>query len=687
MSKELLFEIGTEEIPAGYIGPALSQIKEMAQKYLTDAGFTFSKIQTLGTPRRMVLVVENLEMSGKSQGAELLLRSSAPQAIVELKKILPKIISGISFSKSMRWGDGSLRFARPIRWLTAVYSEEVIDFEIDGLSAQGGSASGGKSGDFSYGHRFLSPARIATPVQSPDLSERKTLPADGDQEGEQGVAGGPDQFVVKNFEQYQRELKNRFVILDQKERKNLIKGEIEAAAVKVDGKVLPDEKLLETVTWLVEYPAVLLGSFKKEFLLLPKEVLIIAMRQHQKYFSLVNDRGNLIPYFVTISNTKVDEPEIIIKGNEKVLAARLNDAQFLFEADKKVALAKRVDSLKKVTFQEKLGSMHEKAQRLVRLSEFIAPVVDSKARSNAARAALLAKTDLITEMVGEFPELQGIMGSYYAKLSGEKETVALAIAEQYLPRFSGDSLPITKEGAIVSIADKIDSLVGYFSLGLIPTATEDPYALRRQALGVLQIIWQTEFSVSLKDLIDKAAALYKKSDKEKKKIDKELMEFLGGRLENFLESKKISKPVISAVLSSNGWFDDLSSFRKRVEALEKARAKSEFELLKSAMKRVNNILSKKVSKKTVSPKFLQEPAEKDLYKMIMETQKVFEKKIKQRDFEEALNALMVMAPFIHKFFDKVLVMAKNKKVKENRIILLGAIRLMANEIADFSKLV
>ena len=632
MPKELLFEIGTEEIPAGYMGPALSQIKEMAQKYLTDADFKFVSPKTYGTPRRMVLLLPEIEFSSVG-------------ATAELQKILPKIIAGISFPKSMRWGDGNLRFARPIRWMTAVFGGEVIDFEIDGL----------KSGDFSYGHRFL----------------------------------GPSQFIVKNFEQYQQELKNRFVILDQKERKNLIKNEIEAAAAKVGGKVLPDEKLLETVTWLVEYPTVLLGSFKKDFLLLPKEVLIIAMRQQQKYFSLVNDKENplpcLLPHFITISNMKVDEPEIIIKGNEKVLAARLNDAQFLFEADKKVALAKRVEGLRKVTFQEKLGSMHEKAQRLARLSEFVASVVDPKVKSNAAHAALLAKADLLTEMVGEFPELQGVMGKYYAKLSGEKETVALAIAEQYLPRFSGDGLPTTKEGAIVSLADKIDSLVGYFSLGLAPTATEDPYALRRQALGVLQIIWQAEFPVSLKNLIDKAATLYKKSDKEKKKIDKDLVEFFSGRAENFLESKKVSKPIIGAVLSLG--VNDLLSVKKRIEALEKAQGRAELELLKSAMKRINNILGKKTSKKTVGPKFLQEPAEKDLYKIITETQKVFEKKIKQRDFEGALNALMVVAPFIHKFFDKVLVMAKNKKVKENRIILLGAVRVMANEIADFSKVI
>jgi len=632
MPKELLFEIGTEEIPAGYMGPALSQIKEMAQKYLTDADFKFVSPKTYGTPRRMVLLLPEIEFSSVG-------------ATAELQKILPKIIAGISFPKSMRWGDGNLRFARPIRWMTAVFGGEVIDFEIDGL----------KSGDFSYGHRFL----------------------------------GPSQFIVKNFEQYQQELKNRFVILDQKERKNSIKNEIEAAAAKVGGKVLPDEKLLETVTWLVEYPTVLLGSFKKDFLLLPKEVLIIAMRQQQKYFSLVNDKENplpcLLPHFITISNMKVDEPEIIIKGNEKVLAARLNDAQFLFEADKKVALAKRVEGLRKVTFQEKLGSMHEKAQRLARLSEFVASVVDPKVKSNAAHAALLAKADLLTEMVGEFPELQGVMGKYYAKLSGEKETIALAIAEQYLPRFSGDGLPTTKEGAIVSLADKIDSLVGYFSLGLAPTATEDPYALRRQALGVLQIIWQAEFPVSLKNLIDKAATLYKKSDKEKKKIDKDLVEFFSGRAENFLESKKVSKPIIGAVLSLG--FNDLLSVKKRIEALEKAQGRAELELLKSAMKRINNILGKKTSKKTVGPKFLQEPAEKDLYKIITETQKVFEKKIKQRDFEGALNALMVVAPFIHKFFDKVLVMAKNKKVKENRIILLGAVRVMANEIADFSKVI
>ena len=628
MPKELIFEIGTEEIPAGYMSPALSQIKEMAHKFLTDAGFKFSKIQTMGTPRRMVLFVENLD-AGKKDG------------LAELKKILPKIVSSIYFSKTMRWHDFSVRFARPLRWFVALYDGKIIDFPFEGI----------KPGKFSCGHRFLA----------------------------------PEKFEVRDFAQYKDELKKRFVILDQKERKNFIKAEVERIAKEFNGKALPDDKLFETVNWLVEWPVGLLGNFKKEFLELPKEVLITSMRSHQKYFAIADEKNNLLPFFITISNMKVENPKIIIKGNEKVLIARLTDAQFLYNADKKVPLAKQVEKLKKVVFQEKLGSMHEKTGRLIKMSEFISGLVDKKLKTTAVRAANLAKADLVTEMVGEFPDLQGIMGKYYAKLSGEKEEVAMAMAEHYLPRYANDALPETKEGAIVSLADKLDSLTGYFAIGLKPTSTEDPYALRRQPLGILQRVWNNEINIPLSKLFGKSLDLYKKIAKNKKKIEKDLMDFIAVRLENILESKKIAKPMIEAVLACG--YDNLVLVKKRISALNANKQNKEFDKLKSALKRIRNILSEKVSKKAVKNNLLKETAEKELTKAYITAEKEFSKHIKNGDYAKSLEILISLAPAINKFFDDVLVMDKNKKIRENRIALLGNIYLLTKEIADFSKLI
>jgi glycyl-tRNA synthetase beta chain len=629
MNKELLLEIGTEEIPAGYMGPALSQIKELAQKFLSGAGFMFSKISATGTPRRLVLRVIGLE------GTESLQRDSVP----ELKKILPKIISSIYFPKSMRWHDFDVRFARPLRWFVSLYDGKVVDFEFEGI----------KPDKFSYGHRFLA----------------------------------PDKFEVKDFEQYKSELKKRFVILDHKERKSLIKTEVEKTAKEFNGRVLPDDKLYETVNWLVEWPVVLLGNYKREFLDLPKEVLITSMRSHQKYFSVVDDKEKLLPFFITISNMQVAEPKVITKGNEKVLTARLTDAQFLYNADKKTPLAQRVEKLKSVVFQEKLGSMFAKTTRLVKLAEFISSSTDKKFKADASRAAYLSKADLVTEMVGEFPDLQGTMGKYYAKLSKEKDNVAQAIEEHYLPRHAGDRLPSSNEGLIVALADKIDSLVGYFAIGLKPTSTEDPYALRRQVLGILQIVWENEFN--LDKIIDKTIGLYGGIVKNKKKLKQEVSEFMRVRFENMLESKKYSRQMIDSVLSVDA--SDVVLIKKRLLALNAVKNNKEFEKFKSAMKRVRNILQGKVAKKTAKANLLKEQAEKDLYKAYLAAEKEFAKQIKNGDYAKALEVLMVLAPAINKFFDDVLVMAKEKKIKDNRVVLVGNIYLLAKEVADFSKLI
>lgn len=631
MSKDLLLEVGTEEIPSSYCPLALAQIKERAKKFLIEEEISFSQIKTFGTPRRLVLLVKNLKTKPEKKESEI---------INHLAKFLPGIITSISFPKSMRWGYLSLRFARPIRWILATFDQKVIKFDLEGIEAN----------HFSFGHRFLF----------------------------------PEKFLVKNFDQYQKELRKRFVIVDPKERKNLIKKQIEELAEKVKGRILPDEKLLETVNWLVEYPVAILGSFKKEFLTLPREVLITAMRYHQKYFSIVNEKGELLPYFITIANIKVTEPRKIIEGNERVLTARLNDAQFLFAKDKKIPLAKRVRELKKITFQEELGSMEEKTKRLMKISEFLALLIEPKIKSEVSRAAFLSKADLTSEMVGEFPELQGVMGGYYAKISGEKEEVCQAISQHYHPRFANDSLPKTKSGSIISIADKIDNLVGYFCLGFLPTSEQDPYALRRQALGLLQIIWENDFQLSLEKLIEKSLNLYQKFKKNKDKIKNQLLDFFAARLENLLETKNFSLPLIKAALTPG--FDDLSLVKKRLEALNWLITQPKFESFKLAIKRTANILANQ-SPPTVNYQLLKEPAEKKLYRAFSSLQKKVKAKIKERKYKEALKYLMEIEPFIHQFFDQVLVMAKDKKLKENRLALLNKIFQLSKKIIAFEKLI
>lgn len=622
MNKELLLEIGTEEIPAPYIPPALSQLEMNVKEALIQSGAHLTQTKTLGTPRRLALVVKNLEIK----------KGGGPG----LAALLAKAITSLSFPKSMRWGSGALRFARPIRWLLTLYNGQVLPLKLGGIKAD----------KFSYGHRFLK----------------------------------PEKFEVKSSEQWQEELKKRFVVVDPKERKSIIRKQIEGEAKRVGGQIPSDETLLETVNWLVEYPVALLGNFKEEFLTLPNEVLIMVMRHHQKYFPLVDKSSKLLPNFITIANIKVPNPRQIIEGNERVITARFADAEFLFAADKKIPLEKMSGQLRNITFQEKLGTMEAKARRLSELAEFLAMSMAPKLKKEASRAALLAKADLVSGMVGEFPELQGIMGGYYAKNSGENREVSGAIFEHYLPRFADDELPKTQTGTIVSLADKIDNLVGYFGLGLTPSGAEDPYALRRQALGIIRIIWGNSFKLSLEKLIAKSLFIYRKFNKNK--VKKELLKFLTGRLENFLQSKKFPTPIIQGVMSLG--FDDLTLVRQRIDALNSLRAEPKFKDFQAAMKRVNNILGK-VEKRTLKVNLLKEPAEKELYKIFLTSQKKVRKGIKKDNYKEALTELTKLAPAIHQFFDKVLVMDKNMKIRASRLALLSQIYASSRSFAAFEK--
>lgn len=686
MSKELLLEIGTEEIPAGFIQPALEQIKELTQKMLGNKRIKYEGIQVFGTPRRLVLYIDKIDEKqedikkeivgppkeraydkdnlptkaaigfAKGQGVGVddlkIKKTERGEYICAVKEekgveskniletLLPKLITDISFPKSMRWGDSELKFVRPIHWILALLGGEVVDFVLDGI----------KSGSCSCGHRFLSP----------------------------GI------FEVKDFKTYLQKTKDAFVIIDQSERKDLIKNQIERAAKDNGGTVLEDENLLDTVVNLIEYPVAVCGSFDKEYLELPQEILITSMREHQKYFSIIDENGSILPHFIAISNLLAEDMDIIRSGNEKVLKARLADAKFFYKEDSKSPLADRLDDLKRVVFQEKLGTSYEKVSRFSELSRYLSRKLNADS-DIVVRAAQLCKADLVTGMVGEFPELQGVMGREYALLSGENPLVAKAIYEHYLPRFAGDSLPATIAGSIVSMADKIDTITGCFGIGLIPTGSEDPYALRRQALGIINIIIQKEYRLSLKELIKQAVKqLEGKIVRDADEVEDDVLQFMQQRMYHQLLAEGLRYDIVEAVLYHQ--FDDIRDCYQRIKALSTFKDKSEFEPLTTAFKRVIKIIPDE-NMGEINTKYFEEEAEKELYKVFKDLEKEVEKNIKEENYYDALQKIANLRPLVDNFFDQVMVMVEDKKLKQNRLALLSAIGQLFSQIADFSRIV
>jgi glycyl-tRNA synthetase beta chain len=490
MYRELFLEIGSEEIPAGFIPRAMAEMELIITRELTNARLSFAEVRTLGTPRRLALVVKGIpaiqpdaeitaagpsikaaydadgrptraaEGFARGQGVDVselkvittekgeylaaIKQETGRQTRLILAEMLPKLIGEIPFKKSMRWGDLDVRFARPIHWIVALFDNSVVPFSFGNIT----------SGDLSRGHRFM--------------------------------ANNP--FPVRDYAHYLEECERHFVIPDPEKRKKIIRRETHRMAESAGGRLLPDEGLLEEVTYLAEYPSVVAGTFPTEFLQVPKEVLITSMRSHQRYFSIVDVDGKLMPGFITVNNTLTEDPSVVVKGNERVLRARLSDARFFFDEDRKVKLEARVESLKSVVYQQKLGTSFEKMERFRALAKSLADFLDPAISGNVEQTACLCKADLVSGMVGEFPEVQGIMGREYALLEGIEPAVANAIAEHYLPTQAGGELPASDIGAIVSICDKLDTICGCFGVGLIPTGSADPYALRRSAIGIINII-------------------------------------------------------------------------------------------------------------------------------------------------------------------------------------------------------
>ena len=674
----LLLEIGTEEIPAHAMPGILNQLKTLAEKSLAEARIEFGAIKTLGTPRRLALLVSDVaptqaDVQEEKRGAsakiafdadgnptkaaigfakknkirpeDLITRDGYIYAVIReqgkpsaeiFKTLLPKIICDLSFPNNMRWGNLDFKFIRPLRWIVALFGSEIIPFEVANV----------KSGRISRGHRFLS-------------------------------AGD---FEIATAENYVDACEKNFVIVDQNKRRDLIVNQINDVAKSAGGVAEITDDLLEEVLYLVEYPAALAGSFEEKYLQLPAEAVITPMRDHQRYFPVKNSDGALMPLFITIRNG--GQEDIVRRGNERVLKARLEDAQFFFNEDRKKTLETHREKLKTVVFQEGLGTVYEKTERLIKLVEKICGVLGVDA-ANSIRAAELSKADLVTGMVTEFTELQGVMGREYAKLDGEAEEVCAAIDEHYMPRFSGDAQPKTTAGKILSLADKIDNIVATFSRGLVPTGSQDPFALRRQALGIVNLLSGARWSLSIAEIVELAMDLLNITDKVgREKIQQEVADFMRLRVKNVL-SNSTRYDVIDAVLDD---VDDVFAVTLKASAVEQFLKTPDATKNIQSFVRVGN-LAKKAETTEINSELFTLDAEKVLHGAFAAIKVAADELIDKKDFLGALDVLKKLSTPIDSFFDSVMVMDENLAVRTNRLALLKSIDDLLGKIADFGKIV
>lgn len=685
-----LLEIGTEELPAGFINPACDYLKTEFKTLLRQNNIKFEKVISDGTPRRLFLYIDGLpekqddreeivigppakiamDKDGKFTKAALSFAESKGidkgdlsivttekgeylQGIRKIKGIPTKdfiqknitdVILKIPFKKTMRWGDKNIRFARPIHWFLSIFDGEILPFEIDGISAS----------NITTGHRFM-----------------------------RGLTPGL-KFPVKDFDEYKKLLKEAHVILSFEDRKAEIVYQIREIEDEFLFTIPIEEDLLNTVANLVECPFAILGVFPKEFLKLPDEVLITSMKVHQKYFYIKDDNGKLLNYFIGISNNLPINMNIQ-NGYERVLRARLTDAMFFFENDKKVPLDKRIKELKKVVYQEKLGTSWEKVERFTEIAKKLAEDLDESKLLSVNRAALLSKADLMTEMVYEFPELQGYMGMVYAKAQGETEDVATAIYEHYFPRFAGDKLPATFEGAVISIADKLDTICGCFAIGLIPTGNNDPYGLRRNAIGIINIIREKRFRIDLKNLISFSLTLLeKKVNFDKQEILNKVYEFIMQRFKQILINEDVDPEIFDALIDN---YSDILTIEKAAKEITPKRGSEDFITVTTSYKRVANILKKsgELNLKLQPSKF-DTKYENNLYLYVESLDYELNKLIKDEKFKEAIELLLSMRKPVDDFFDNVLVMDEDEEIRNNRLALLTNLKRTFDKLLRFDKI-
>ena len=684
MAKDLLLEIGTEEVPAHFMPGILAQLKEKATAKFQEMRLDFDEVTTLGTPRRTALLVKNLaetqqgassEYKGPSTAiafdkdgnptkaaigfargkkvdvADLVVKDGyvyavsseeGKQTVELLPTLLKELVEGLNFPKNMRWGDLDFRFVRPLRWLVALYDEEVIDFTVANVT----------SGRVSRGHRFLS-------------------------EGN---------FTINKASDYEQACKDAFIIVDQEKRRDIIKAQIEEIAKAHNGHAEITEDLLEEVIYLVEYPTALCGTFEDKYLKLPKEAVMTPMRDHQRYFPVLDDNNNLLPLFITVRNGGDYCLDKVQHGNERVLRARLADAQFFFDEDRKHSLYDYVEKLKTVVFQEGLGTIYDKANRLAELSAFIGEKVNATEDEikTTKRAAILAKADLVSAMVCEFTELQGIMGREYALLDGEGQEVATAIYEHYMPRFAGDAEPASVAGRLVSLADKMDNIVATFSRGLVPTGSQDPFALRRQALGIVHTIIEANYTISISEIADKAMDLLNITDSEKRaEIQKNVAEFFTLRLKNVLSDNDVRYDIIDAVLENA---DEVAGTYAKACVTAQEIASGVLNDAIQAFVRVGNI-SKKAENNVINEALFTLDEEKALYNIYVAVAKDVETALNNKDYKTAIDKMQELTAPINNFFDNVMVMDKDEQIKNNRLALLKNIDTLIKSVADFGKIV
>ena len=720
--EKLLFEIGTEEIPAKFMPGILAQLKELAEKKMDELRSPYEAVKVYGTPRRMTFIADGvaehqadstIEAKGPSvkiafkdgeatkaaqgfargQGVDvedLEVRGEYVYAVKhlagqEVEDLLPgllhDILTSLSFPKTMRWADHDFRFVRPIRWLVALFGDDVIPVEITGV----------KSGKFSRGHRFLRPALVEGAKAVESLDDAKELLEKAVSAVKNTVSSAvnktPGAVEIPCAEAYEEILKDNFVMVDQDARRELIRQQVIDLAIEEGGHAEIDEDLLEEVNYLVEWPTALCGSFEERFLPLPKECIITPMREHQRYFPVLKEDGSLLNKFITVRNGGKEHLDVVAHGNERVLRARLSDAEFFFNEDRKQPLEARLAKLTTVSFQEGLGNMNDKSQRLVKAADMIAFGLNSKVdREKLARTALLCKTDLVTGMVVEFTELQGVMGREYALLDGEAPEVAKGIYEHYLPRFAGDELPATDIGRIVGIADKLDNIVATFSRGLAPTGSQDPYALRRQALGIINILIDGNYHVSMVKLIAGVAYLLNIPAEKTKEVIMPVMDFFKQRLKNMLLDQGIRYDVVDAVLADDR-NDDIADLAARAQALNAFVATEEAPALIQAATRVANLCKKIEQETAINTNLFQNPAEGELHKAVTELNNEMLLATVQFNYAAVLQTACKLVAPVNKFFDDVMVMDNDEQIKNNRLALLSAVKDITHAVGDLSCIV
>ena len=697
---ELLFEIGTEELPYEFVAPAVNSLRESADRLLRDARLTCASVNAYGTPRRLVLVVEGLAIhqtaivketmgpskavgfdqagqptkaaigfaTGQGVAVETLEVRSTPKGeylfavkqdrgratATVLAELLAQLVEKLTFPKAMKWNETGIRFARPMRWLLALYGGKVVPVLVAGI----------KAGNHTYGHRVM--------------GNRKPIP-------------------VRNFQSYREGLRRQGVMVDPEDRRTVILEQVERLCGKKGVVLNADAALVDQAVYTTEWPCAVLGSFKAEYLSVPPEVLMTSMKHHQGFFSIRSKQtGTLAAHFIAVANNELKDMSLIRAGNERVLAARLADASFFFNEDRKVSLNERAKKLDGVTFHQKLGTMARKQARTQELADILAGQLglSPDSRSASLSAAQLCKADLLSGIVGEFPELQGIMGGYYAQHEGLPQSVCKAIRDQYTPRGMEGPLPDTIEGKVVGLADRLDTIVAFFCAGIIPKGSEDPFALRRHALSIVRILLEGEIQLDLRQAIDQARAVVTRQIPAPPASSPDPFEFLLDRFRFYLSTTKgVRDDVVQAITSSEASTGDVVDLAGRIGVLQATTVLPEFDPLMVGFNRANNILKKEGAKRSagaqpVNTALLQDDAERELHRQLESTQRMYDGFIEQQQYEKAIRCLVELKPAIDRFFEKVMVNVEDPGLRENRLSLLrSVVDGFFGKFADFSKIV